>query len=235
MNLNVYIAKSGYCSRRKADLLIKSGQVCVNGKTATEPWRRVTDGDSVSVSGRPLATEEHVYVIFNKPYGVTSTVEDKYALKKVVDMVPKDKGRLYPVGRLDKMSRGLMILTNDGDFCNKVTHPRYEIEKEYIVVVRGAVDNALVDKMRRGVHDCGDLLQVKRAAIRSTDDKKSVLQVIVSEGKKRHIRRLFLKLGFSVLDLRRVRIGSLQLDTLKEGEYRLVDRDVIYRKALKNE
>lgn len=232
MNLNVHIAKSGLCSRRKADNLIKEGSVTVNGVVVREPWRPVAAGDAVAVKGRALVTEKHVYIIFNKPYGVTSTVEDRHAEKKIVDLVPKSMGRVYPVGRLDKMSRGLIILTNDGELCNRLTHPRYEIEKEYYVTIAGRADEGLLSKLRKGVEDAGELLAVKFASIHSADEKRSCVNVVVCEGKKRHIRRLFLALGFRVLDLRRVRIGSLQLGSLKEGEYQVLTRDVIYKKTL---
>jgi len=232
MNLSAYIARCGFCSRRKAGVLIKEGKVRVNGVITIQPWRRVGDGDAVVVNGAPLAAERYTYLMYNKPYGVTATVDDKFAAKKIVDMVPKDLGRLYPVGRLDRMSRGLIILTNDGDLCNKLTHPRFEVEKEYVVTVKGRVDASIIKKLTDGVEEGPDFLSVKNAAIKSTDDKRSTFQVIVCEGKKRHIRRLFSKLGHSILDLRRVRIGGLQLGDLKEGAYKALDARTIYRKTL---
>jgi len=232
MKLNVYIAKSGYCSRRKADILIKDGSVKVGKQVILEPWYNVKSGDSVSVGGRVLAVEDNVYIVFNKPYGVTSTVEDKFASRKIVDMVPKDKGRLYPVGRLDRMSRGLIIITNDGSLCQKLTHPKFEIEKEYVVTVRGAVTDNFPANLVNGVEDGGDFLSVRSAEIISKNEKKTVVRVIVCEGKKRHIRRLFSKLGASVLDLQRVRIGGLVLSHLKEGAFKMLKREEIYAKTL---
>ena len=232
MKLNVYIAKSGYCSRRKADTLIKEGSVKVGKQVILEPWYNVKSGDSVNVGGRVLAVENNVYIVFNKPYGVTSTVEDKFASRKIVDMVPKDMGRLYPVGRLDRMSRGLIIITNDGVLCQKLTHPKFEVEKEYVVTVRAAMPENFPAKLVNGVDEGGDFLSVKSAEVVSKNEKKTVISVIGCEGKNRHIRRLFSKLGASVLDLQRVRIGGLVLSHLKEGAFKMLKREEIYAKTL---
>ena len=123
MHLNVFIAKSGFCSRRKAATYIKEGKAIVNGKIVFEPWLDVKDTDSVKVGGKHIKLKQDIYIIFNKPKGVTTTVEDKFALKKVIDFIPEKMGRVYPVGRLDKFSRGLILLTNDGDLCYRFTHP----------------------------------------------------------------------------------------------------------------
>lgn len=232
MKLNVYVAKSGHCSRRKAGILIRDGAVKVNGSVIREPWYNIIDGDKVVIGGKPLSVEKYVYIVFNKPYGVTSTVEDKFASRKIVDLVPKGMGRVYPVGRLDRMSRGLIILTNDGEFCQKLTHPKFEIEKEYRVTLRGPVADDLPGKLIKGVEEGGDFLSVRSASIGTTSEKRSVVKVIVCEGKKRHIRRLFSKLGFNVMDLQRVRVGDLCLGGLREGSFRTMEKEDIYLKAL---
>lgn len=232
VKLNVYIARSGRCSRRKADALIKEGEVTVNGGIILHPWYNIKEGDRVEVRGKVLAAEDHAYIIFNKPYGVTSTVEDRFASRKVVDVVPKNMGRLYPVGRLDRMSRGLIILTNDGELCQKLTHPKFEIEKEYLVTIRGPAPDSLPAKLVNGAEDGGDFLSVKSADIAVNGGKRSVIRAIVCEGKKRHIRRLFLKLGLNVLDLKRVRIGNLLLGDMREGSFKILSRDYIYSKTL---
>ena len=228
MNLNVFLAKSGVCSRRDAADLVKEGKVTVNGKPVLEPWHKVGDGDAIKVKGKLLRPEKNVYILFNKPKGVTTTLEDRFAESKVVDFIPKNFGRVYPVGRLDKPSRGLIILTNDGDLCYRMTHPKFEIEKEYLVTVKGRLDGGVLGRLKRGVRDGEDILRVKAAHIEHVDDSKSRIKVIACEGKKRHLRRLFEDFGFEVLDLVRVRVGALSLGTLKEGHFKVIDRKTIY-------
>lgn len=221
MRLNAFIAKSGYCSRRKAALFVKEGRVSVNGNMVREPWYELNESDSVAVCGKTLRPKKPLYLIFNKPRGVTTTLEDRYAKKKVVDFIPEHFGRVYPVGRLDKNSRGLCILTNDGDLCYKLTHPKFGVEKEYILRVRGVVDKAAMEKMTRGVRDAGEMLKVERVTIRKQKAGETILKVIVHEGKKRHLRRLARAMGYFVIDLRRERIGNIRLGNLKEGAFKI--------------
>jgi 23S rRNA pseudouridine2605 synthase len=228
MKLNLFIAKSGYCSRRNAALLIKDGKVTVNGRPVLEPWFEVSDGDAVKACGKLLNAEKQVYILFNKPRGVTATCEDKFAEEKITDLIPKRFGRVYPVGRLDKNSRGLIILTNDGDLCHRFTHPKFEIEKEYLVTIEGDAEETIIKKLIRGVEDYGEILKVKSASISKRWPNKTQLDVIICEGKKRHLRRLFEALGYKVLDLLRIRIGRVNLADLKEGKLRLVDKKFIY-------
>jgi len=232
MNLNVCIAKAGVCSRRKAGLLIKDGKVRVNGKVVREPWRDVTGSDALLVDGRPLKAEKLVYVIVNKPKGVTSTVADKFAERTVVDLVPKKFGRVYPAGRLDKDTSGLMVLTNDGELCYGLTHPKFEIEKEYVATLDGKLDREALERMAKGVTDEGELLKAKSVLAERSHGAGTEARVIISEGKKRHIRRMFKCLGRRVLGLRRVRIGSLRLEGLKEGEHKEIDGERAYRLLL---
>jgi len=235
MHLNVFIAHSGFCSRRKADLLIKSGKVMVNGKVVREPWFDVKESDAVKVAKKPLHPEKKVYIVFNKPKGVTTTLEDRFALKKITDFIPRHLGRLYPVGRLDKPSRGLLILTNDGDLCYRLTHPKFEIEKEYVVAVEGKVASDIVGKLKKGVRSEEEVLKVKSAFIEKADSNRSTIRVIVSEGRKRHLRRLLEYLDFVVLDLCRIRIGDLRLGDLREGAFKIIDKKTMYRLALSEE
>lgn len=229
MKLNAYISNAGICSRRKAALLVKDGKVRLNGKVVLEPWLDVSDNDRVSVNNRPALTARHVYIVFNKPKGVTTTLEDKYAEKKVVDFIPQDLGRVYPVGRLDKESRGLLILTNDGELCHKLTHPSFETEKEYEVLIKGSVEEQTVRGLKRGVTDGGERLAVKSALIKDAGNGRTLIKAVVCEGKKRHIRRLFERFGLDVKDLKRVRIGNLELGDLKNGHFRVLDKKTMYR------
>lgn len=229
MRLNAFIARCGLCSRRNAVLFIKDGLVTVNGKTAREPWLEVFPSDKVSVKGKAIGEPEFSYLVLNKPKGVTSTLKDRFAEKKVTDLIPARFGRLYPIGRLDKDSRGLMILTNDGALCNRLTHPKFETEKEYVVRVDGDIDNSIAERLKAGITDEGETLKVKSARIESVAKGRAVIRVVVCEGRKRHLRRLFSGLGMKVIDLKRVRIGALGLGNLKEGAFKTVDRKTIYR------
>ncbi|MDD5428874.1 MAG: pseudouridine synthase [Candidatus Omnitrophica bacterium] len=233
MRLNAFISHAGFSSRRKATELVKEGKVKVCGKVVNEPWYVVKDDDAVTVCGRLIHTEKNLYFIINKPKGVTATVDDPHALKKVTEILPKKHARLYPIGRLDKDSRGLIILTNDGDLCYKLTHPKFEVEKEYVVTVKGLLDESDLAQLKKGVFSEGDMLKVKAySGVKKLGDR-TTLHVVIAEGKKRHLRRLFNAMGNPVIDLKRIRIGSLGLGELKEGGFKKMDRDVIYRLALK--
>jgi 23S rRNA pseudouridine2605 synthase len=227
MRLNLFISKSGYTSRRKADDLIKEGKVEVDGKICREPFFKVEEANVVKVKGRVINLKTYTYIAFHKPKGVVTTLEDKFALKKVIDFFPKKLGRIYPVGRLDKDSSGLLIFTNDGDFCYKVTHPKFSIEKEYIVKLRGEITANNCRKARVGVKDKGELLKVKEIKVLSKELKVSLCKVVVCEGKKRHLRRLFKQLKLEVEKLKRVRIGKLVLGGLKEGQYRKISPEAV--------
>lgn len=232
MRLNAYIAKSGFCARRKAAILVKEGKVKVGGKVVKEPYLEVKEGDVVTVAGRSLRVENPAYFMINKPRGLTSTAEDKFAEKKITDVIPRKYGRLYPIGRLDKDSRGLIILTNDGEFCYRLTHPKFEIEKEYIVLLEGSHTTAELEKIKKGVYDEPDLLKVKSFSVLYAKNNRTEVSVVVGEGKKRHIRRLFKALDLNVLDLKRVRIGNLKIGGLPEGAFRQLNKEEAYRMAL---
>jgi len=206
--------------------------VAVSGKVICEPWFELKEGDLLEVNGRALKLQGNTYLIFNKPSGVTATLEDKFARKKIIDFIPRTLGRIYPVGRLDKDSRGLMILTNDGELCYKLTHPKFEIEKEYIIWVKGTISSVAVNKSKKGVKDKGDVLKVKSASINVIKGNKTQIRIVVCEGKKRHLRRLFNRLGFPVVDVKRIRIGNLKLGDLKEGAFRIVDKKTLYKVTL---
>jgi len=228
MRLNLFIAKSGYASRRKADCLIKGGKVKVNNQETLKPFLQVSNKDKVEVEGKVLRPKEHIYILFNKPKGVTTTLSDKFALKKVIDFFPRKFKGIYPVGRLDKQSCGLLILTNDGDFCYRLTHPKFSIEKEYLVELKGQISSNDCQRAKKGLNLDGEHLKVKSIRVLSSQENKTLAKVIISEGKKRHLRRLFKALGFSVKELKRVRVGRLALGSLRAGEYRLMKQEKIY-------
>ena len=238
MRLNLFIAKSGYASRRKADCLIKEGKVRVNAKEVLQPFLQVGNKDKVEVEHKLLRLKELTYILFNKPKGVTTTLSDKFALKKVIDFFPKEffarsesasggKG-IYPIGRLDKQSSGLLILTNDGDFCYRLTHPKFSIEKEYLLELNGEMFPCDCQKAKNGLTSEGDHLKVNAIKVVSIQKNKTICKVIISEGKKRHLRRLFKALGFPVVELKRIRVGRLVLGDLMVGKYRLIEGKKIY-------
>jgi pseudouridine synthase len=235
MNLNAFLSRNGFCSRRKAAVIIKEGSVTVNGRTVAEPWYQVKDHDIVKAGGKPVGAKRHVYIVMNKPKGVTSTLEDRFALKKITDLIPQKFGRVYPVGRLDRESRGLIILTSDGDLCHRLTHPRFEVEKEYVVMVKGKVDEPMVRKLKKGVKEHDEVLKVKTARVEKCSEDKSVVRVVICEGKKRHLRRLFTFLGLDVKDLVRVRIAGLRLGELRDGKFIVFDKkEIVSLLGMKN-
>lgn len=208
-------------ARRKADQLIASGQVTVNGRTAT-PGEQVTPGvEVVSVAGRivePLT--EWTYLMLNKPVGVLTSVGDPRGRPTVTDLAGAGL-RVFPVGRLDLDSRGLMLLTNDGDLAMRLMHPRYAIDKEYHVVVLGRPNETSLQRLRDGIVIKGERFQPVQ--VRVLDDRTpgvTTLAMVLREGRKREVRRLWQALGHSVLDLQRVRIDGLGLGDLKEGDVR---------------
>ena len=224
MRLNVFLPRSGVCSRRKAGALIKEGKVKINGETVKEPWFDVAGDDAVEIGGSRLKTSIPVYIVFYKPKGVITTLKDKFASKTVNDYIPLKFKGVFPVGRLDKNSEGLLILTNDGNLSFSLTHPKFGIEKEYSLKVEPKVLPDDLRRARRGLNDEGDFLKVEKASIDSTYNNKTVLRVVVREGKKRHLRRLFNGLGFKVTLLKRIRIAGLRLENLKPGELKIVRR-----------
>ncbi len=220
MRLNKYIAQAGLCSRRKADELIPQGRVAVNGGLVVEPGVDVKDGDVVTVDGRRLSPKKQVYLVLHKPAGYTCTLKDKHAEKKVTELVPRSQGKLFTVGRLDRESSGLILLTNDGDFAERVTHPRYEVEKEYEVTVIPMFRPADADRLVHGIEDAGERLSARSVRPKKHVSGKSVLSVVMKEGKKREIRRMFSSLHYHILLLERIRIGPLTLGSLRVGQYR---------------
>ena len=225
MRINKFIAQSGYCSRRKADELIKNSKVCVNGTILLDLSYQVNDGDIVEVEGKKIRKkEEKVYIAINKPVGYTSTVKDKFANKKVVDLI-KSNTRVYPIGRLDKDSHGLLILTNDGDLTYELTHPKFEHKKVYEVLVKGKPTKNKIQELKNGI--ILDGYKLKKSNIEFIDNVKDNTKYMVTiyEGRNRQIRRMFDYINHPVLDLKRVQIGNYKMDdNLKSGEYVLLKR-----------
>lgn len=212
--LQKFIADSGYCSRRRAEELIADGRVKVNGAVA-EPGRKVDEKDKVQVDGRPLSSpSSKIYIKLYKPAGYVCTNRRFAGEKNVFDLV-QVKERLFVAGRLDKDSRGLVVLTNDGEWVNKITHPSFGCEKEYHVQV-SRLDADILRSLRKGV-DIGDEGVVRVKKVEKMDDH--TIKIVLEQGKKRQIRRMLSAGGVKVKDLKRVRIHNIGLEELQEGEW----------------
>ncbi len=226
MRLNRYLAAAGFGARRKVEELIKAGKVSVNDTSVTDLATQVDpDKDIMHVDGQEARIEKKVYVLLNKPPGYITTAADERGRKTVLDLV-KVNERIYPVGRLDKDSRGLLLLTNDGDLSDKLLHPRHKTEKVYIVKADGRLKENELDRFASGLNI--DEKKTAPAKIKPVNSEPTY-QVTITEGRKRQIRLMFASLGHEVLDLQRTKIGPLNLNDLKEGEWRHLREDEIKR------
>jgi len=217
-------------ARRKADQLIASGEVLVNGAPAVA-GQQVTPGiDRVTVGGRPVEpVATSTYLMMNKPVGVLTSVGDDRGRQTVVDRLPPGRPRLFPVGRLDLDSRGLVLLTDDGELAGRLMHPRYHVEKEYRVVVRGRPGEDAVRRLSEGMVVRGERFEPAEVQLLDAADGDTRLTMVLCEGRKREVRRLWQALGHPVLDLQRVRIDGLQLGDLAEGDVRPLRSDEVAR------
>lgn len=219
--LQKIIAESGYTSRRKAEELIKKGKVMVNGKVVTELGTKANVSDDILVDGKKIEKEVKEYYIFNKPRGVITSTSDDKGRKVVIDYFDSNK-RLFPVGRLDYDTTGLLIVTNDGELANLLMHPSNEIEKVYIAKVDGIVKGEDIRELKKGVVIDNTKCIPKRVKLRSFDKKtnSSIVEIIIGEGKNHEVKKMFESIGFNVDKLKRERISFLTLGNLKSGEYR---------------
>ncbi|MDY0023817.1 MAG: pseudouridine synthase [Candidatus Izemoplasmatales bacterium] len=219
--LQKLIAKAGIASRRKAEELILAGRVKVNGEVVNTLGAKAQPSDLIEVDNKKITLEEKVYFVLYKPTGVISTTVDQFKRDAVVDLI-KEKESVYPVGRLDYDTSGVLLLTNDGDFANMLMHPRYKIEKEYYVKIKGLLRKETSKQLSRGFELEGELLQPAKIRNVKYDDKKenTFLHIIITEGKYHQVKKMFAHFGHEVLKLKRVRYGSVTLDGLFEGQYR---------------
>ena len=216
------LSKLGYCSRSQAFDLIRAGRVGLNGLICRDPEAPVRPGrDRIAVDGREVAAQAKVYLMFNKPRGVVTTASDEKGRKTVYAYLDEGMPWVAPVGRLDKASEGLLLLTNDSEWAACVLAPETHLDKTYHVQIDAIADSALIKSITRGVRiDDGSFLQAKRAEILRSGEKNSWLEIVLDEGRNRHIRRMLAPLGISVLRLVRVGIGSLVLGDLPKGASR---------------
>ena len=225
IRINKFLASSGICARRKADELVASRSVRINGKVAAlgTPVDPSNDKVEILVKGvwqKVRSTEAKVYLALNKPKFVMSTASDEHGRKTVLDLVKKVPARLFPVGRLDYLSTGLIILTNDGDFSLKISHPRYHLPKTYVLDLAEEVTDEKINQLRKGVVlEEGMTKPINAERIPSVEEKIQ-LKLTLFEGKNRQIRRMCEKLGLKLTHLHRIAIGKLEIGTLKPGEYK---------------
>jgi pseudouridine synthase len=233
--LQKVMAHAGVASRRKSEELIRQGRVTVNGRVVTQLGTKVDPArDEVRVDGNLLQTApDRVYVVINKPRGVLSSMQDDRGRRNLGDLI-QSSGRLFPVGRLDAASEGLILLTDDGELTNLLTHPRYRHDKEYVVLVNGSPSDKTLKAWQRGVNLEGKLTAPARVDILNRDRDSTLLRIVMREGRKRQIREVGSLLGHPVRELKRVRLGPLQLGTLQPGQWRyLTSKEIQSLEALK--
>ena len=221
MRLNKFLSNSGLASRRKCDQLIEEGKVFVNGKQVTELGSQINEKkDKVTVEGKKISLpSSFVYIKLNKPKGYACTAHDEKGRKTIYDLIDSEE-RLFSIGRLDYDTEGLILLTNDGDFANKVAHPKFNIDKEYRVTVEGEIKESEMAVMRKGVVVDGQRMPSAIVNFISYENGYTKLSVIIDEGQNRQIRRMFEAIGKTIKLLKRVRIGQVRLGGLRRGDYK---------------
>ena len=227
MRLHKFLAEAGVASRRKAEDLILQGKIKVNGEIKREMGIKINpELDEVVYEGNIVKIEnKKVYILLNKPIGYVTTVKDQFNRDSVLDLV-KTKERLVPVGRLDMYTSGALILTNDGDFVYKVTHPKHEINKTYTVTIKGIVKKEDVEKLRKGVDIGGYRTKPAKVKILKTDDEKDIsrLEIIIHEGKNRQVRKMCESIGYKVLALHRSQIAGIGVKDIELGKWRYLSK-----------
>ena len=219
--LQKVIASSGVTSRRKAEELITAGKVKVNGEVVTELGTKVTDKDRIEVENVLIAKEVKEYYLLNKPRGVVTTTSDDKGRKTVVDLIPTN-ARIYPVGRLDYDTTGVLLLTNDGDFANILMHPASEVEKVYMAKLKGIIKGEHINTLKDGIKLDDQIVKPSRVKLKKVDTKTNtcMVQITIHEGKNHQVKRMFESVGFEVLKLKREKEAFFDLKDLQSGEFR---------------
>lgn len=230
--LNKYIASSGLCSRRKADELIEQGVVFVNGQKITELGYLVQEKDKVFVNQKLIRPVRHEYYKFYKPAGYITTCDDEKGRKTIYDLLPENMYNLKPVGRLDKDSTGLLILTNDGDLINSLTHPSVKVPKIYIVSVDAKMHPHEFEQMAKGIEIEPNKIAYADVTLLESDNKHTMMQIVLYQGMNRQIRKMIEHFGYEVKSLKRIQHATIQLDGLKRGEFKPIKPQQI--KELRN-
>lgn len=220
VRLNKYIASAGICSRRKADEMIEQGLVNVNGKRVSELGYLVSEKDKVFIDEKLIHPLKHEYYRFYKPAGYITTADDEKGRKTIYDILPEELHKLNPVGRLDRESTGLIILTNDGELINELTHPSVKIQKIYIVSINGRINQNHIDQMANGIEIEPNKKAYAEVEVLEISNKSTLMEVVLYQGLNRQIRKMFDYLGFEVESLKRIQHATITLDGLKRGEFK---------------
>jgi 23S rRNA pseudouridine2605 synthase len=221
------LASAGFGSRRQCEELIEEGRVAIDGKVVTKLGTTVDpDASKVHVDGTLLHKQKLVYYAVNKPVGVVTTNRDPHGRPRVVDLVPHSE-RVFPVGRLDRSSEGLILLTNDGDLAQRLTHPKFGVRKVYRVTVAGKVGGETMKQMRKGIYIAEGFVKVEGAKLLKSRSRSTEMEIVLREGKNREIRRILARLGHKVQQLRRIAVGPLRLGDIPPGAYRVVRREEV--------
>lgn len=232
IRLNKYIASSGLCSRRKADELIEAGKVNVNGKTVTELGYLVQEKDKVFVDKKMVRPVKHEYYKFFKPAGYITTADDEKGRKTIYDLLPENLYHLKPVGRLDKDSTGLLILTNDGELINQLTHPSIKVPKVYLVAVNARVHKHELEQMALGIEIEKGKMAYADITVLEQDNSSTTMKITLFQGLNRQIRKMFEHFGYEVKSLKRIQHATVSIEGLKRGEFKPIKPQAI--KELKN-
>lgn len=225
--LNKYLARCGIASRRKAVDLIESGRVTINGEIELTPGRRVEPGDVVTYDGLPLDAPDFHYILLNKPKGVLVTMDDPQNRSTILNYLPDVGCVLKPVGRLDKESEGLLICTNDGELAARLTHPRYSVDKEYVVMVDGSMPDKSLGKLEKGVFMDGSKTSPAQVSEVNRRETSTQFHLVIHEGRNRQIRRMCAMVGHEVTSLKRIRIGSLIMRKMPSGMCRILSKSEV--------
>ncbi len=232
MRINKYLAAAGVASRRECDKMISDGKVKINGRVA-ELGTEVGGEDEVFVNGNKVTIKKNEYYLLNKPKGYICSVSDDKGRKTVMDLMPQGAGRIYPVGRLDYDSEGLLIMTTDGELAQKLTHPSNEVPKTYLVKVEGTVTETALNPIRSGIEIDGYVTKKCKAHIVETNKAYTKIHITITEGKNREIRKMFAAIGKEVMLLKRIKIGEISLRGLDRGSYRkLTVQEIDYLNSL---
>lgn len=238
--LQKILAAAGIASRRKCEELILSGAVEVNGEPVTALGTKADPNvDVITVNGRPIRSEKKIYVMLNKPKGVITSAKDPQGRKVVADFLPGIKERVYPVGRLDYDTEGLLLLTNDGEFANLLTHPKHHVPKTYLATVKGVPHGTALEKLQSGVMLEDGMTSPAEVEYHDVnmDKNEATIRITIYEGRNRQVRRMFDSIGHKVVKLKRIRFGELGLEGLPRGKYRLLSEQevtMLRQEALKS-
>lgn len=221
--LQKILAQAGVASRRKCEELIQNGQVQVNGKTVTELGTKADPAaDAITVNGKPIRSEKKVYLMMNKPKGVITSAADPQGRKVVTDYLKEIKERVYPIGRLDYDTEGLLLLTNDGEFANLLTHPSHHVPKTYLATVKGVPHGSALERLKKGIMLDDGMTAPAEAEYQDVDpeNNSATITITIHEGRNRQVRRMFEAISHPVVRLKRIRFGELGLQNLKRGRFR---------------